>query len=331
MELHRHVDGAVDPWLVWHLAKRDGRDLPQKNLTELSTHLRIGRNLAVAEIMAKFDLVVSVMQTKENITRVFLEQIIQLARENIVYAELRFAPQLHTRAGLTLEQVIRAALHGMRQGMKATRSNPNLPEVQANLILCLVRDLAPAESRQVAQKAILFQDAGVVGIDLACNEADYPPELHFAAYQDTLNSRLWRTAHAGEFGGKPERNIRSALYTLGCHRIAHAREITRHDKLLRYFADNQIHLEICPISNLTCGVVKHLADLRLNQLREAGVPFSINSDAPALFGASLSWNWFMTAAVFGLELADIVALNKNALQSAFIRQEEKDRLWQKWF
>jgi len=233
VELHRHVDGAVDPGLVWHLAKEDGLELPQPTSSALSEYLRIRRGLPVKDIMAKFDVVVSVMQSWKNISCVFYNQIIQLARENIVYAELRFAPGFHTEKGLTLEQVIRAALQGMRQGMKECRLNPNLPEVEAKLILCIARDLSAWQGRQVAQKGVFFQDAGVVAIDLACNEDGYPPELHFAAYRDTFNSRLERTAHAGEFGAEPARNIRTALRRLRCRRLAHAREITQHSDLLR--------------------------------------------------------------------------------------------------
>lgn len=331
VELHRHVDGAVDPWLVWHLAKEEGIELPQKTSQALAEYLRIRKGMTVKEIMAKFDLVVSVMQSWKNISCVFYNQIIQLARENIVYAELRFAPQLHTKKGLTLEQVIRAALHGMRLGMKECRTNPNLPAVEAKLILCIARDRNTLQGRQVAQTGVFLQDAGVVAIDLACNEDGYPPELHLAAYQDTFNSRLGRTAHAGEFGSEPARNIRACLRTLRCSRIAHARELTQHDDLLRYCAHNKIHIEICPISNLTCGVVNKLEDLCLDKLQETGVSFSINSDDPALFGASLSFNLFITADVFSWSAKEIVELNKNALQNAFIRQEDKDRLVRKWF
>ncbi|MDP2692554.1 MAG: adenosine deaminase [bacterium] len=331
VDLHRHVDGSVKSELVWQLAKYQGKQLLQNSVEKLDDFLKIHQGMSVEQIMAKFDLVKSFMQTWEDIALVFYEQVIDLAKENIVYTELRFAPEYHTCQGLTLEQVVRAALYGIRKGQRYCRRDPALSDVKVKLILCIARECGMAMSKKVAQIAISFQDAGVVAVDLACNEAKYPPELHVPAYSLINRSRLYGTAHAGEFGDTPISNIRACQRMLRVNRLGHANGIAKHSDLLSYCSKGKIGIEICPISIKTSGGIKSFNELELNVLESAGVLFNINSDDPALFGKSLSENILAVATVYQWSLNDIIQKMRDAVEMSFQSEVEKKQLVQMYF
>lgn len=331
VELHRHVDGAVHPDLVWFLARKEGLRLPARTRRGLARFLRIRSGMSVEEILDVFGLVIACMQKPENIELVFYEQMLDLATENIVYGELRFAPQYHTRGGLSLEAVIEAAIRGIERGRRDTRKSHQLPDVDARLIVCIARECNLEKSKEVVRAALKFQNKGVCGIDLACNEAVYPPELHADAFALTFDSDLKRTVHAGEFGTERLKNIETAMLRLRADRLGHAIDLSHSPELLSFCDDLGIGIESCPISNVTCGNAASLEALHLNILRNEGIPFSINSDDPALFGVSLSETLYRTTRTYRWPLEDIREIMRNALRMAFISHEEKLHLLEKYF
>jgi len=331
VELHRHADGAVNPKLVWRLLKKEKISVPQRTAQQLGRFLRIHPGMPVEEIMAKFETVLSVMQSRENIELVFCEQVLDLARENIVYAELRFAPEKHRKKGLSLEEVIKAALRGIRRGMIECKVRDGLSEVEARLIVCIDRKCKVKESKPIVQAALAFKEQGVVGIDLVCNEILYPPELHTEAYELTFESNIGRTAHAGEFGDNRLQNIKTAQEKLKVHRLGHALEITKRKDLLGFCRKNRIGIEICPVSNVVCGNAPSIESLELDVLKKEKVLFNISSDDPALFHTSLSGNLYQTAKVYKWSLEDLKDQMRDSLKISFLSEEEKQRLLEKWF
>lgn len=331
VELHRHVDGAVDPNLVLQLAKKEGIKLPKKIKYQPQNLLRIRRGMSVDDIMVKFNLVIDVMQSEKNIELVFHNQVLDLARENIVYAELRFAPQYHLKRGLTLHQVVWSAILGVKWGMEVCRRSNSLPKVEVRIILCIAREGDIETAKRVAMVAIEFEKYGVVGIDLACNEADYPPELHTEAFQLTLESGIMRTAHAGEFGNQRLKNIATALKLLDVHRLGHAVGITKSPALLRFCRENKVGIEICPLSVLTCGNISSFQELELDVLKKEGVLFNISSDDPTMFCETLSQTLYNTAKIYKWSLRDLQELMRNSLRIAFLPEEKKQELTEKWF
>lgn len=331
VELHRHVDGAVNPDLVWFLARKEGLKLPCKTRRGLARFLRIHSRMSVEELLGVFGLVIACMQKQENIELVFYEQMLDLAAENIVYAELRFAPQYHTRGGLSLGAVIEAALRGVERGSRDTKESKNLSWVEARLIVSIARECDPKKSEEVVEAALKFQDKGVCGIDLACNEAVYPPELHRKAYALTFNSDLKRTVHAGEFGDQRLKNIQTSLLKLRADRLGHAIGIHESPELLSFCVDRGIGIEACPISNVICGNIPSIQALELEKFREEEIFFSINSDDPALFGVSLSETLYRTAKAYRWSFEEVEEFMRNALRMAFISHEEKLQIFSRCF
>ncbi len=324
VELHRHLDGAIKPELVFELAKKDGVVLAQKDARALRDTLHIRPGMSVDEIMAQFSLVISLMQTAENIERVCYTQVLDLEQENIVYAELRFAPQYHMQKGLALEDVIAASLAGFSRGETETG-------VMVRVIVCIARECDLEISKNVVRAARTFQRRGVVGIDLACNEAAYPPERHAGAYALTFSSKLSRTVHAGEFGRQRRKNIKTAIFDLEAHRLGHAIGLGRDRELRMICRGATIGVESCPISNLICGNIRDLRELGLRTLLREGILLSVNSDDPELFHTSLSETLFETAKAYGWGMEEIHLLMKNAVRSAFLPEREKYQLMYQYF
>jgi len=322
VELHRHVDGAVSPKLIWERCKEEGIEIAQKSSEELADFLRIRPGMDVEQILAQFTLVISTMQTKQGIRKIFLHQVLDLHEENIVYAELRFAPQYHTREGLSMKDVIEAALEGMRQGEMMVSD-----QTKTNLIVCIARECSPEESKRVVEAVFEFQNDGVVGIDLACNEAAYPPEIHFEAYEMTFDSKIYRTVHASEFGNQRMKNIETSIRILRANRIGHAIELSKSPPLLYMCKTLSIGVESCPISNVLCGNAPSIESLRLDILDKYGILYSINSDDPALFSVSLSETLYQTAQAYNWSLSDFYRVMVSAVYTAFLPEEKQAELF----
>ena len=328
VELHRHIDGAVNPKLLYAFAggRYGGKYKSHKEVADL---VRILPDMSVEEIMAQFDSVVCWMQNKPNIESVFFNQVLDLLQENIVYTELRFAPEYHTKGRLSVKEVIETALTGILYGVRYCNSKGR--RIDVRLILCIARECSNEMSKRIAQEAINFSERGVVGIDLACNEALYPPELHKEAFAITFNTAIKRTVHAGEFHGNRIKNIKTALTILRADRLGHAIGLTRDTDFLRFCFENKVGIEICPVSNIICGNIPSIKMLELDEFNMEGVLFNINSDDPALFHASLSENLYRTAQAYDWSLKDLKRLMRDAMEMSFVSQEEKLKILAKNF
>jgi adenosine deaminase len=319
IDLHRHLDGAVKPSLLFQLAKKDGFALPVKDLEGLRKHFQVTKEMSLAEILAKFKLVIDLMQTPENLQKVAYEQVMGLAKENIVYAELRFAPQYHTEQGLSHEEVMANVLEGFKKGYEETG-------VITNLIVCIDRACEPELGCQIARSALSFQDKGVVALDLACDEASWPPERHKSAFELVFDSRLGQTVHAGEFGNQRLKNIAAAIDLLRADRLGHAIVLPKDDQLLEKVRARRIGVECCPLSNLVCSLIKDLKELCLDKYLAKGILFSINSDDPAMFDKTLSDNLLAVCQSYGWGKQELEKIFTNSLEMAFMTNYQKTKL-----
>lgn len=336
-ELHLHMDGAIRPEDILAIARKQGTrfpELPDQTLDALQSYYRLPPNARFApgtenfnRFLEKFGLVLAIMQTPEGLHDTAYAHVRDLASQNYVYAETRFAPQYHRKKGLTLEEVISHVLRGLRNGERDTGT-------MVRLIICIGREIDPIDAEEIAQAALKFQDEGVVGLDLACNEFSYPPELHIPAFQLTFGSKLRRTVHAGEFAATEEKrvmNIQTALTALRADGLGHAVSLARHPELIQQVIEQKVRVESCPLSNrIMSAIGEDIRELELDKLLHAGVSVSLNTDDPLMFGTSLADVYRETAEAYRFGYDEIIAFMRNAVNTAFCTDAEKQKIHERF-
>jgi adenosine deaminase len=325
--LHDHLDGGLRPATVVELATEFGyTHLPTTDVDELATWFNRGakRNDLVL-YLETFAHTVGVMQHRDAIERVAFECAQDLASDGCVYAEVRFAPELHTEAGLTLDEVMEAVLEGFGRGAAGT-------DLAIHTIASAMR--TAAHSLEIAELAVRWRDAGVVGFDIAGAEAGYPPSRHLDAFQFVLRSNFHATIHAGEAFGLP--SIAEALQYCGAERLGHGVRIVdditgpvgqeKLGRLASYVRDRRIPLELCPTSNVNTGVVPSIADHPIGMLRRLRFRVTVNTDNRLMSNTSMSKEFGKLADAFGWGLDDFEWLTVNAVKSAFAAFPERLRI-----
>jgi adenosine deaminase len=328
--LHDHLDGGLRPATVIELADTVGyEDLPAKDPDELSRWFVTEtprRNLV--RYLEGFRHTVAVMQTVSSLERVARECVEDLAGDGVVYAEVRFAPELHTEGGLRLEAVAEAVLAGFAAGMENAR-DAGAPIVVRALFTAM---RTAARSLEIAELAVRYRDVGVAGFDVAGPEVGYPPTLHLEAFTLVQRENFHSTVHAGEAFGLP--SIWQALQWCGAERLGHGvrlvDDITVHDdgritlgRLASYVRDCRVALELCPTSNVHTGAVASLAEHPIRMFRRLGFRATINTDNRLMSGVSLSSEMARCSEVFGWDWADLRWLSINAMKSSFFDFDER--------
>ena len=270
-----------------------------------------------------FKHTVAVMQTRDALIRVAAECAEDLAADGIVYAEVRFAPELHIDGGLGLDQVVEAVLEGFRQG-----------SAQAGIIVrgLLTAMRHTARSLEIAELAVRYRDLGVVGFDIAGAEAGWPPSRHLDAFEYVQRENFHITIHAGEGFGLP--SIWEAVQFCGAERLGHGVRLVDDIKispdgsaslgrLAAYVRDRRIPLEMCPTSNIQTGVAQSIADHPIGVLRKLSFRVTVNTDNRLMSGVTLSSELHALTEAFGYGWPDIQWLTINAMKSAFIHFDER--------
>jgi adenosine deaminase len=325
--LHDHLDGGLRPQTVIELANEYGyKQLPTTDINDLQKWFHRGakRNDLVL-YLETFAHTVAVMQHRDAIERVAYECAQDLAADNVVYAEVRFAPELNTDAGLKLDEVVRAVLEGFRRGAAGTN-------LTIYTILCAMR--TAARSQEIAELAVRFRDEGVVGFDIAGAEAGYPPTRHLDAFQYIQRSNFHTTIHAGEAFGLP--SIWEALQFCGAERLGHGVRIVDditgepgHEQLGRlaeFVRDRRVPLELCPTSNVNTGVCNSIAEHPIGMLRRLRFRVTLNTDNRLMSNTSMTREFTQCADAFGWTLDDFQWITVNSVKSAFAHFEERLRI-----
>ena len=327
--LHDHLDGGVRPRTVIELAEEFGyRDLPTTDVDDLATWFNRGakRNDLVL-YLETFAHTVGVMQDRDAIERVAFECAQDLAADGVVYAEVRFAPELSTEKGMTLDEVMEAVLDGFRRGSADT-------DLTIYSIVSAMR--TAARSLEIAELAVRFRDAGVVGFDIAGAEAGYPPSRHLDAFQYVNRENFHSTIHAGEAFGLP--SIWEAVQFCGAERLGHGVRIVddidpgdglgseKLGRLATYIRDRRIPLELCPTSNVNTGVVASIADHPIGMLRRLRFRVTVNTDNRLMSNTSMTKEMQKLHDAFEWGLDDFEWLTVNAMKSAFAPFPERLKL-----
>ena len=327
VELHDHLDGGLRPATIIELSKEYGiKELPSEDPGELAAWFHRGasrKNLGL--YLEGFSATIAVMQTKEALERVAYEALEDLAAENVVYAEIRFAPIQHLQGGVNLEAVIEAVLSGLKRAKEDFG-------IAFGLILCAMRHQDSEISLEIAELAVIFRDRGVVGFDIAGDEFGHPPKRHLDAFQHIRNRNFNITIHAGEAFG-PE-SIWQAIQICGTQRIGHGTRliedmvvqgtrIERMGSLSRFLQDKRIPFEMCLSSNLQTGVAESIENHPFNVLYKNAFRVMLCTDNRLMSNTTLTNEMSLAVQYFGLTLRDLEKITINAMKSAFVHHEDR--------
>jgi adenosine deaminase len=333
--LHDHLDGGLRPATVVELAAACGYDrLPSVDPSELARWFTRGADRGSLELYLEgFAHTVAVMQTADALERVAYEAAADLAADGVVYAEIRFAPELHVDGGLSLDEVVEAVLAGFARGMA------DHPTITVGALLTAMRHAA--RSSTIADLAIRHRTApedagaGVVGFDIAGAEAGHPPSRHLDAFQRIQRENGHITIHAGEAFGLP--SIWEALQFCNAERLGHGVRIvddlvtgpdgtTALGRLAAYVRDRRVPLEMCPTSNVHTGAAPSLAEHPIDLLKRLRFRVTVNTDNRLMSGVSMTSEMAAMVEAFGWTLADLRWVTINAMKSAFWPFDRRLRL-----
>src|SRR6478735_4508406 len=328
--LHDHLDGGLRPATLVDLADRDGYGgLPTTVVPDLARWFsESAYSGSLERYLETFVHTTAVMQTRESLIRVASECVQDLAADGVVYAEIRFAPELHTDRNLTLNEVVRAVLDGVAAGTRAAALAGH--QIRVRLLLTAMRHAA--RSREIAELAIAFRDDGVAGFDIAGAEAGFPPTRHLDAFEYLRRENAHFTIHAGEAFGLP--SIWEALQWCGADRLGHGvriiDDITTGDDgipvlggLSAYVRDCRIPLEMCPSSNIQTGAADSVAAHPITMLKELRFRVTVNTDNRLMSGTSMSREMQLLVDEAGWTLDDLRWATINAMKSAFLPFDER--------
>lgn len=320
-DLHCHLDGSVRPSTMVDIAKKDNIDIPCYDLNEFEKYVKVPEKCPSLKMyLNKFDIPVKIMQSYDNIYRVTLELIEDAAKLNICYIEIRFAPFNHTTK-LTANEVIKAALEAVKYGRKKYG-------VISNLILCAMRHEPSERSKELVNVAKDFVGMGVSAIDLAGNEADFPPEIHKEAFEMAKHYGLHRTVHAGETG-KPE-NIMKSITLLNAERIGHGVFAFKDSSVVEYLKENKIPLEVCITSNVNTSAVDSYKDHPVKSYLDHGIIITINTDNTTVSNTNIIDEFNHLIKYQNFNINDIENVLKNSITYSFADKEDKDILYLKF-
>ncbi|MEW2356892.1 adenosine deaminase [Spirillospora sp. NPDC029432] len=323
--LHDHLDGGLRTETIVDLARDTGYgDLPTTDPGNLRAWFSEASNSGSLErYLETFAHTVGVMQSAEALTRVAYECAEDLAKDGVVYAEVRYAPELHTRTGLPLETIVEAVLDGFARGGRDHG-------IWVGTLVTAMRH--QARSMEIAELAVRYRDAGVVGFDIAGAEAGYPPTRHLDAFEYLQRENAHFTIHAGEGFGLP--SIWQAIQWCGADRLGHGVRIIdditededgapRLGRLAAYVRDKRIPLEMCPTSNIQTGAAKSIAEHPIGLLRRLHFRVTVNTDNRLMSGTLPSLEMAKLVEAFGYGWDDLQWFTVNAMKSAFVAFDER--------
>jgi adenosine deaminase len=316
-ELHLHLDGALRPQTVLELAKEGGVPIPTNDVEKLKDFLEAtDRTASLVEYIEYFQLPIAVLQSVPALARSTYELCEDLSKDNVRYAEIRYGPWLHTQQGLSLTDVIRGVLSGWAQGRKAFG-------LEGGIIVTALRDMPPAQNLSLAQVAGRFVGEGVIGFDLAGDEAGHPPILHEDAFRMARSLGLNLTIHAGEAAG-PE-SVRQAI-AMGARRLGHGVRAQEDADVMATIRELGIQLDMAPTSNVQTKAVRRLEDHPLRRFYESGIKVTISTDSPTVSSVSMTHEFEVAVRVLGCSRDQVWAMNLQALDGGFADEVTRTRL-----
>jgi adenine deaminase len=316
-ELHIHIEGSLEPELIFAMAQRNGVAIPYASVEELR------RAYAFTNLQSFLDIYyagASVLVTERDFFDMAWAYLQKAKADNVVHTEIFFDPQTHTARGIAMETVI-AGLHRACEQARVKLG------VSASLILCFLRHLSEQDAFETLEQALPYRDR-FIGVGLDSSEVGHPPEKFAKVFARCRELGLHLVAHAGEEG--PPAYVWTALDLLKVERVDHGVQSSKDPQLMRRLAQDRIPLTVCPLSNLKLCVFPSLERHNLRELLDAGLVATVNSDDPAYFGGYVNDNFTQTFAATGLSAQQAWRLANNSFEASFIdagrKREFRDRL-----
>jgi adenine deaminase len=312
-ELHIHIEGSLEPELIFALAHRNGLSLAYPDVDTLR------RAYAFSDLQSFLDIYYAgagVLLREQDFFDMAWAYLERARADHVIHAEIFFDPQTHTARGVAFETVIR----GLARAVDEARDRLG---ISASLILCFLRHLSEREAFETLEQALPFRDR-FIGVGLDSSERGHPPEKFAQVFARCGQAGLHRVAHAGEEG--PPEYIRTALDVLHVERIDHGVRCLEDPGLVARLARERVPLTVCPLSNVKLRVFDALEQHSMRRLLEAGLVATINSDDPAYFGGYINQNFLSTFAAIGLDSGDAYTLARNSFEASFVDAAERARM-----
>jgi len=311
VELHLHLDCSLSYAVVSRLDPSVTQDEYRNDF------IAPAKCTSLVDFLKRTPRFIALMQTEEQLRVVTFDVFEQLQQENVVYAELRFAPLLHTRKGLSAEDVVEIVDAGAASASQATG-------VEARIILCTLRHFTTEQSMQTVKLVERFKGTRVAALDIAGDEAGYPLEPHVPAFRFAAQYGIPYTAHAGESVGAE--SVWETLRLLGTSRIGHGVRSIEDPALIEYLRKQHIHLEVCPTSNIQTDAYSIYAEHPIDRLYNSGVSLSVNTDTRTITNINLMEEYGKLNDIFGWDATHFFQCNLNAIRAAFLPETMKQRL-----
>lgn len=313
VELHIHLEGSLEPELMFELAARNRVRLPYRSVED------VRRAYEFTDLQSFLDIYYAgarVLVTEQDFYDLTSAYLARVADQTVRYVEMFFDPQTHAERGVAFETVVT----GIHRALADTRERLG---ISAKLILCFLRHLSQEAAMRTLEQALPFKDR-IVAVGLDSSERGHPPEKFARVFERARAAGFRAVAHAGEEG--PSEYIWQALDRLGVARIDHGVRCVEDPRLVERLGRDAVPLTVCPLSNVRLRVVKSLTEHNLKRLLDLGLRATVNSDDPAYFGGYVLENFRASRAALGLTRGDVERLVRNSIEAAFLEEPEKQRL-----
>lgn len=316
-ELHCHLDGSVRPQTLLDLGLEYGQPMPRHDADGLRDYMLVADARNLEDYLQRFTVTLSVMQTAAALERIAYELAIDAAADGVRYIEVRYAPILNVRHGLSLGEAVEAPLRGLARAEREAG-------IVGRVIVCAIRSMAADVSLELAELAAAYRTQGVVGFDLAGGEAGHPAALHARAFAHAHQHDLACTCHAGE-GDGPD-SVRQALHTCCADRIGHGTRIFEDAALLDYVNDRRVPIEICLTSNIQTHAAASYASHPLRQYYDRGLNVVLNTDNRLMSGTTLTDEYEHAARQLDFSFDELARITLNGFESAFLPYDQRKAL-----
>lgn len=318
VDLHNHIDGGMRAQTIIEIAQDENISLPTYDARELIKHLSVGDDCkSLVEYLQKFDLPLLCLQSANAQRRAAKEAVEDAAKQNVMYLEIRFAPQLMCEKGLKCENVIANVIEGLKEGERKTG-------IIARAIVCCMRHHDAKKNIEAVKAASQFIGEGLGGVDLAGDEYHFPPHLFKNVFELAHQKGIPITIHAGEAGGAE--NIKAAVELLGAVRIGHGIRLKENDGILEMIRRKKIPLEICVTSNVQTKAASSFETHPIREYFDKGLVVTANTDNPTVSNTNITRELKILSENYSFTNSELKELQFNAANSAFLFEDERKKL-----
>lgn len=316
VELHLHIEGSLEPELMFSLAQRNNISIPFKSVAEVKKAYDFSN---LQDFLDIYYQGMNVLQTEQDFYDLTWAYLQKMAAQNVMHVEIFFDPQGHTERGVAFETV----LDGITRALKDGREKLG---ISSHLIMCFLRHLSEADAEKTLAQALPYKDR-ILGVGLDSSEVGHPPSKFRNVFDRAKKEGFVVVAHAGEEG--PPEYVWEALDVIKVDRIDHGNRSLEDARLVDRIVKEGKALTVCPLSNLKLCVVKDIAQHPLKKMLDLGLKATVNSDDPAYFGGYMNENFIAVADALQLEKQHLLTITRNSIEASFLDRGAKDKLHQK--